>query len=151
MSNRIRVLILCTGNSARSQMAEGLLRHQGSEVFEVASAGIAPSLVRPEAVEVMREIGIDISNHRSKSIDEFLEQSFDYVITVCDNANQQCPMFSGTASRIHWSIEDPAATEGNHNTRLDAFRLARDELQKRLSGFINDATNSFDPQQNGPV
>jgi arsenate reductase len=139
MSNPIRVLILCTGNSARSQMAEGLLRHSGGEKFEVASAGIDPSFVRPEAIEAMREIGIDISSHRSKSIDEFREQPFDYVITVCDNANQQCPMFPGASQRIHWSIKDPAAIEGDNKTRLDAFRQARDELQQRLNDFVEVA------------
>lgn len=131
-----RVLILCTGNSARSQMAEGLLRHGGGEAFEVASAGIEPSFVRPEAIEAMREIGIDISSQRSKSIDEFTGQPFDYVITVCDNANQRCPMFPGPSRRIHWSIKDPAAIEGDNETRLAAFRLAREELRERLSGFI---------------
>jgi arsenate reductase len=136
MGKRIRVLILCTGNSARSQMAEGLLRHCGGEAFEVASAGIDPSFVRPEATEAMREIGIDISSHRSKSIDEFIGQPFDYVITVCDNANQQCPMFPGESRRIHWSIKDPAAIEGDNKIRLKAFRLAREELRERLSGFI---------------
>jgi arsenate reductase len=136
MSNPIRVLILCTGNSARSQMAEGLLRHEGGKKFEVASAGIDPTSVRPEAIEAMREIGVDITNHRSKSIDEFREQPFDYVITVCDNANQQCPVFPGVSQRIHWSIKDPAAIKGDNQTRLDAFRLARDELRERLSGFM---------------
>ena len=109
MTNRKRVLILCTGNSARSQMAEGLLRHLAGERGEVASAGVSPTQVRPEAVAVMREIGIDISNHRSKSVDEFTDQKFDYVITVCDNANEQCPIFSGNTQRIHWSFDDPAA------------------------------------------
>lgn len=127
-----RVLILCTGNSARSQMAEGLLRDMAGDRFEIASAGVAPSFVRPEAIEAMREIGIDISAHRSKSVDEFLDQRFDYVITVCDNANQQCPMFPGKAERIHWSIPDPAEVTGNEETRLAAFRRARDELRERL-------------------
>ncbi len=136
MTKRIRVLILCTGNSARSQMAEGLLRQLGDEKFEVASAGIDPSFVRPEAIEVMREMGIDIAAHRSKSIDEFRGRPFDYVITVCDNANQQCPMFPGATRRIHWSIRDPAAVDGDNKTRLDAFRLARDELRKRLGDFV---------------
>ena len=134
-----RVLILCTGNSARSQMAEGLLRHSGGEAFEVVSAGIDPSFVRPEAIAAMREIGIDISSHRSKSIDEFTGQPFAYVITVCDNAKQQCPMFPGPARRIHWSIRDPAAIEGDNETRLAAFRVARDELRERLSAFVTDA------------
>ena len=123
-------------------MAEGLLRDGGGEAFEVASAGIDPSFVRPEAVEAMREIGIDISTHRSKSIDEFRGQPFDCVITVCDNANQQCPMFPGESRRIHWSIKDPAAIEGDNKTRLEAFRLARDELRKRLSRFISGAQES---------
>ena len=113
-------------------MAEGLLRDMGGEKFEVASAGVAPSHVRPEAVEAMRQIGIDISGHRSKSVDEFAGQQFDYVITVCDNANQQCPMFPGKTERIHWSIEDPAAVEGDESARLTAFRNARDELRERL-------------------
>ena len=127
-----RVLILCTGNSARSQMAEGLLRHMAGDRFEVESAGVAPSFVRPEAIEAMREIGIDISTHRSKSVDEFLYQSFDYVITVCDNANQQCPSFPGKAERVHWSIPDPAEVTGDENERLAAFGSARDELRERL-------------------
>ncbi len=132
MSDRKRVLILCTGNSARSQMAEGLLRHMAGEKFEVASAGVSPTHVRPEAIEAMREIGIDISGHRSKSVDEFSGQEFDYVVTVCDNANQQCPMFRGKTERIQWSIEDPAAAEGDERTKLDAFRRVRDELRERL-------------------
>jgi arsenate reductase len=103
MNEKKRVLILCTGNSARSQMAEGLLRQDAGNRFEVASAGVEPSRVRQEAIEAMREIGIDISEHRSKSVDEFVGQEFDYVITVCDNANEQCPVFPGKTKRIHWS------------------------------------------------
>jgi len=132
VSDKKRVLILCTGNSARSQMAEGLLRHDAGDRFDVASAGVAPSHVRPEAIEAMREIGIDISGHRSKSVDEFAGQQFDYVITVCDNANQQCPMFPGKTERIHWSLADPAEVEGDENARLAAFTNARDELRQRL-------------------
>ena len=130
-----RVLILCTGNSARSQMAEGLLRDMAGDRFEVVSAGVAPSHVRPEAIEAIREIGIDISSHRSKSVDEFTGQEFDYVITVCDNANQQCPMFPGKSERIHWSIDDPAETTGDEAVRLAAFTSARDELRARLESF----------------
>ena len=137
-----RVLILCTGNSARSQMAEGLLRHAGGEAFAVESAGIEPSSVRPEAIEIMREIGIDISKHRSKSIDEFTGQAFDYVITVCDNAQQNCPVFPEATRRIHWSIEDPAAVGGAEQTRLEAFRAARDDLRERLGEFIESAKES---------
>ena len=131
-----RVLILCTGNSARSQMAEGLLRDLGREDFDVVSAGVEPSYVRPEAIEVMNEIGMDISRHRSKSVHEFSNQEFDYVITVCDNANARCPVFPGQARRIHWSIEDPAAAKGNYEMRLASFRKARDELQVRLGEFV---------------
>src|SRR6478609_6177457 len=108
MEPKKRVLILCTGNSARSQMAEGILRSIAGDKFDVASAGVAPSRVRPEAVEAMRDIGVDISTHRSKSVDEFLEEPFDYVITVCDNANESCPIFPGNVERIHWSFDDPA-------------------------------------------
>ena len=131
-----RVLILCTGNSARSQMAEGLLRDLGREDFEIVSAGVEPSYVRTEAIEVMNEIGIDISTHRSKSVDEFLNQEFDYVITVCDKANARCPVFPGQARRIHWSIEDPVAAKGNDEMPLASFRKARDELQVRLGEFV---------------
>jgi arsenate reductase len=131
-----RVLILCTGNSARSQMAEGLLRHLAGERFEVFSAGTKPSRVRPEAISVMREIGVDISGHRSKSVEEFVGQEFDAVITVCDSARESCPVFPARTKRIHWSIEDPAAVVGSENLKLDAFRRVRDELGGYLQGFI---------------
>lgn len=130
-----RVLILCTGNSARSQMAEGLLREMAGDEYEVESAGVAPTSVRPEAVIVMRELGIDITAQYSKSIDQFRDQEFDYVITVCDNAKEQCPVFPGNAKRIHWSFDDPAAAEGDEHARLAVFRRVRDEIQERLNGF----------------
>lgn len=136
-----RVLILCTGNSARSQMAEGLLRHLAGDRFEVASAGVAPSKVRPEAIEVMSEVGIDISSHRSKSVDEFTGQEFDYVITVCDNANEQCPVFPGKTKRIHWSFEDPAAAGGGAVERFGVFRRVRDEIRMRLREFAEKPIN----------
>lgn len=135
MSEKKRVLILCTGNSARSQMAEGLLRQEAGDRFEVVSAGVERTYVRPEAVEAMREIGVDISQHRSKSVDEFAGQEFDYVITVCDNANQNCPIFPGETKRIHWSFDDPAAAEGDENTKLNIFRRVRDEIRHRLRLF----------------
>jgi len=138
MPDRLKILILCTGNSARSQMAEGLLRHLARARVDVASAGVAPTQVRPEAIAAMKEIGIDISTHRSKSIDVFTGQQFDYVITVCENANQHCPVFAGTNRRIHWSIDDPAAVAGTDDIRLKAFRDARIELRKRLNQFIKD-------------
>jgi len=111
--------------------------------FEVASAGISPSAVRPEAIEVMREIGIDISSHRSKSIDEVLGQEFNYVITVCDNANEQCPTFPGSTKRIHWSFEDPAAARGDEATRLVVFRRVRNEIKARLVEFIKNSRTSI--------
>jgi len=136
MSERKRVLILCTGNSARSQMAEGLLRKIAGDRFEVASAGVSPTHVRPEAIKVMSEIGIDISQQYSKSVDEFSDQEFAYVITVCDNAKEQCPVFPGKTKRIHWSFKDPAAIEGDETTRLTVFRRVRDEIQQRLDVFV---------------
>lgn len=136
MSDKKRVLILCTGNSARSQMAEGLLRYDGGAKFEVESAGIEPNHVRPQAIEVMCEIGIDISGYRSKSVDEFTRQEFDYVITVCDNANENCPVFPGNTKRIHWSFDDPAAVEGKESEKLAVFRRVRDEIRHRLRLFI---------------
>jgi arsenate reductase len=138
MTEKKRVLILCTGNSARSQIAEGLLRHFYGDSFQVYSAGIEPSFVRPQAIRIMNEIGIDISTQRSKSIDEFLTQEFDYVITVCDNANERCPIFPGAPNRIHWSVEDPAAVAGDEETQLAAFRAARKELQRRLEEFAKN-------------
>jgi arsenate reductase len=135
MSEKKRVLILCTGNSARSQMAEGLLRHDAGHRFEVVSAGVDPSRVRPEAIEAMSDIGIDISRHRSKSVDEFSGEEFDYVITVCDNANEHCPVFPGNTKRIHWSFDDPVAAEGDDDTKRAVFRRVRDEIRYRLRLF----------------
>ncbi|HZD47689.1 MAG TPA: arsenate reductase ArsC [Silvibacterium sp.] len=135
MSDKKRVLILCTGNSARSQMAEGLLRHDGGERFDVVSAGTKPSTVRPEAIAAMRELGIDISGHRSKNVDEFEGQQFDYVITVCDNARESCPVFFGATKRLHHDFEDPAAFTGSEEERMAVFRRVRDALWTYLSDF----------------
>jgi arsenate reductase len=135
MTDRKRVLILCTGNSARSQMAEGLLRHIAGDRFDVHSAGTIASFVRPQAIEAMREIDIDISSHRSKSVDEFAGQSFDYVITVCDNAKQNCPVFPGKTERIHWSFDDPAEATGNEDEVMNVFRRVRDEIRLELEDF----------------
>lgn len=134
-----RVLILCTGNSARSQMAEGWLRHLAGDRFDVASAGTHPSQVNPLAIAAMRERDVDISAHRSKSVDEFRSQPFDYVITVCDAAAEACPIFPGPARRIHWSLPDPAAVAGDEERRLAAFRETRDALKARISSWL--ATN----------
>lgn len=135
MGSKKRVLILCTGNSARSQMAEGLLRHDAGDRFEVFSAGTKPGNVRPEAIAAMRELGIDISGHRSKSVDEFDGQRFDYVLTVCDNAKESCPVFPGETGAVHHNFEDPAAAQGSDEEKLTAFRRVRDQLRTFLAEF----------------
>jgi arsenate reductase (thioredoxin) len=130
-----RILVLCTGNSARSQMGEGLFRKEGHGAYQVESAGTKPSLVRPEAIAVMKELGIDISGHRSKSVDEFTGQDFDYVVTVCDKARDACPVFPAKTQHIHWSFEDPAAVQGTEAERLDAFRGIRNQIHERVKEF----------------
>jgi arsenate reductase len=135
---RQRVLILCTGNSARSQMAEGLLRQDAGDSFEVFSAGVKSTFVRPQAIEAMREVGIDISGQHSKSVEEFLDEEFDYVITVCDNANEQCPVFPGRTKRIHWSFEDPAAASGDEAAKLTVFRRVRDQIRQQLRTWTSE-------------
>ena len=117
-------------------MAEGLLRAKAGDRFDVFSAGTRPTQVRPEAVAVMRELGIDISGQRSKSVEEFAGRSFDWVITVCDNARESCPVFPAGTRRIHWGFEDPAAVEGSEEVRLAAFRRIRDEISQRLDAFV---------------
>ncbi|GAC1384940.1 MAG: arsenate reductase ArsC [Herpetosiphon sp.] len=131
-----RVLFLCTHNSARSQIAEGLLRNLGGERFEVYSAGTVETRVRPEAIAVMMEAGIDISRQWSKTLDQFLGEPFDEVITVCDQANAVCPVFPGGRRRRHWSIDDPAGVEGSEATRWTAFRAARDDLRRRIEAEL---------------
>jgi arsenate reductase len=141
-----RVLILCTGNSARSQMAEGLLRHDAGNQFEVESAGTKPGTVRPEAITVMRELGIDISDHRSKHVDEFEGQCFDYVMTVCDNAKESCPIFPGAVKRLHHRFDDPPPpSEGTYEERMAIFRRVRDELREYFREFTktNSSPNEF--------
>jgi len=130
-----KVLFLCTGNSARSQMAEGFLRHMAGDRFEVLSAGVKPTVVNPLAIKAMAEIGIDISRHRSKSVMEFIDQSFDYVITVCGNAQKTCPVFPGEHEKIHWDLEDPALAQGSEEDKLKVFRKVRDEIGKNIAAF----------------
>ncbi len=132
-----RILFLCTGNSARSQMAEGLLRNMAGDRFEVYSAGTRPAVLNPIAVEAMNEIGIDISGQRSKSVDEFVDQQFDYIITVCDNAKESCPIFPGIGRRIHQSFEDPAAAQPAQ--QFEVFRRVRDQIRAWLKAFIEGA------------
>ena len=131
-----RILVLRTGNSARSQMGEGLFRLEGKGAYAVESAGTTPSHVRPEAIAVMKELGIDISRHRSKSVNEFEGQTYDYVVTVCDNARDNCPVFPTTAERVHWSLEDPAAVTGTEEESLTAFRRIRDQIHERVKAFF---------------
>lgn len=133
-----RALFVCTANRARSQMAEGLLRHLAGGRFQVHSAGTAPKGLSPLTVEVMREIGIDISGQRSKPVQEFTGQRFDYVITVCDSARETCPVFPGGGKRIHWSVQDPADADlsGQGEPALGAFRAARDDLRKRIEELL---------------
>jgi arsenate reductase (thioredoxin) len=125
-------------------MAEGLLRHDAGERIEVASAGTHPGHVRPEAIAVMKELGIDISSHRSKHVDEFAGQQFDYILTVCDNARESCPIFPGKSVMIHHSFEDPAALQGSEPERLAAFRRVRDQLREYLRTFPPAMTGAAD-------
>ena len=134
---KIRVLILCTGNSARSQMGEGLLRAMSGGVVDVASAGTEPSRVHPLAIRVMGERGIDISSHTSKHLNTLVESPFDHVITVCDSAGDNCPIFPGSALRTHWSLPDPASVGGEAD-RLEAFREVAGLLEGHLKRFLSD-------------
>jgi arsenate reductase len=134
---RVRILVLCTHNSARSQMAEGILRHLGGVRVEVHSAGTVATRVHPLAIAAMAEKEIDISGQRSKHLDEFAGQAFDSVITVCDNARESCPVFPGAPEKIHWSIPDPSAVEGDEATRARAFRVASDELMTRIRYLLS--------------
>jgi arsenate reductase len=134
--DRARVLFLCTHNSARSQMAEGLLRALAGDRFEAMSAGTEATRLRPLAVRTMEEIGVDISDQESKSLDRYLKEPFDYVITVCDDANEACPFFPGAQSRLHWSFEDPSKAEGTEEERLAVFRSVRDQIRERIEADL---------------
>jgi arsenate reductase len=129
---RQNVLFLCAGNSARSQMAEGLLRHLAGDRLNVYSAGTKPSIVNPLAIATMKETGIDISDHYSKHVNECFGKTFDVVVTVCDNAKESCPIFPGVSRQLHWSLDDPAAVQGSDDFKLAAFRTIRDELIQRI-------------------
>ena len=135
-----RVLFLCTHNSARSQMAEGFLRALGGDRFQAASAGTEATRVHPLAVRVMGEVGIDLGSHSSKTFDQFLAQSWDCVITVCDNANERCPFFPARTPRLHWSFEDPSAAVGSEEHRLQVFRRIRDEISATIRAWIFQPT-----------
>jgi arsenate reductase (thioredoxin) len=139
-AERSGVLFLCTHNSARSQMAEGLLRHLAGDRFEAYSAGTEATHVRPLAVRAMDEIGIDISGQESKTLNRYLGEPFDYVITVCDEANEACPFFPGAKNRLHWSFEDPAQATGSEEERLGVFRTARDKIRERIEQELVNET-----------
>ena len=137
IENKTKVIFICTGNSCRSQMAEGLLRYMAGDRFEVFSAGSHPSRLHPASIIVMAELEIDISNHSADSIDKYLDKDIDIVITVCDNARQVCPVFSGNVKRIHWSIDDPFHGWGAEPSDLIPYREIREILKDRLESFIN--------------
>ena len=137
MTERARVLFLCTHNSARSQMAEGLLRHLAADRFEAHSAGTEATHVRPLAIRAMEEIGVDISGQESKTLERYQQEPFDYVITVCDDANEACPIFPGAQSRLHWSFKDPSKAEGSEEERLAVFREVRDGIRRRIEEDLN--------------
>lgn len=137
-TKRKRVVFLCTHNSCRSQMAEGFLRHHGGDRYEVFSAGASPSRVNPMAIKVMGEKGVDITSQRSKSIDEFPGQDFDFIVTTCGNARDQCPVFPGQGEMLHWGLEDPAEARGSREEKLKVFRRVRDELEKLIQSHFLD-------------
>lgn len=147
MKEKKSVLFLCTANSARSQMAEGLLNELGQGQWKAESGGLFSSFVHPMAIRVMEEIGIDISKQFSKSLDHFLGKEFDYLITLCDHAAQSCPVFPGHGKRLHWSLEDPAGATGTMEERLKVFRRVRDEIKARIEELLR--SNSSD--ENTPL
>ena len=136
MTQPIRILVLCTGNSCRSQMAEGFFRHYGKGRIDAYSAGLAPKRVHPMAIAVMHEVGIDISTNTSKHLSEYLDQQFDYVITVCDNAASNCPVFPGAGTKLHWPFDDPADATGTEEQVLATFRRVRDEIGIRTKNWL---------------
>ncbi len=129
---------MCTHNSARSQMAEGLLRHLAGDRFEAYSAGTEATRVRPEAISAMSELGINISGQGSKTLERYLNEPFEYAVTVCDDANETCPVFPGAKNRLHWSFEDPSQATGDTEERLAAFRRVRDEIRARVERFLQE-------------
>lgn len=135
-----RVLFLCTGNSARSQMAEGWLRHLAGDRYEVCSAGTQPVGLNPGSVEAMAEVEIDISHHRSKHVAEYATQPIDYVIMVCDRAKESCPRWSGATHLLHWSFDDPASVTESAEQRRQVFRRVRDEIAASIREFLASMT-----------
>jgi arsenate reductase len=147
MTEKKKVLFLCWGNSARSQMAEGLMKSLGSEQWDVKSAGTFPSYVHPLAIRVMEEIGIDISQQTSKSYDQFLEERFDYLVTLCDEASQTCPVFSGEGEKLHWPLEDPATAIGTIDERMMVFQKVRDEIKTKIEELLKSLPTPLPPSR----
>lgn len=138
MTKKKKVLFICTGNACRSQIAHGLLQDMAGNRFEVFSAGSHPSRVHPMSIVVMEEVGVDISHHTSDYVDDYLDEGIDIAITVCDNANQACPMFPGEVERIHWSIDDPFKGWNFDTSQMDSFRETRREINERLETFLEN-------------
>ncbi len=139
-NTRTKVLFLCTGNTARSQMAEALLERYGGEYFEVYSAGLEPGVIHPLTIQVMEEIGVDMGGRYSKGLNQFLGKvHFGYLITVCDRADQKCPIFPGMGARLHWPFEDPAAFEGSETEKLAKFRQVRDQISQKVVDWLHDS------------
>jgi len=150
-AKKTKVLFVCTHNASRSQMAEGFLRHLGGGAFDVYSAGTEPGKLHPLAVEAMAEIGVDISGQRAKSVDDFVQERFDYVITVCDDAKEACPFFPNAANRFHWSFPDPSAAEGTHKERLAVFRQVRDGIRTRVEDLLKQLRSAGESQDRTAV
>jgi len=145
---RTKVLFLCTGNSARSQMAEALLRYYAGDEFEVYSAGLEPKSIHPLTVQVMQEIGLDLSGQHSKSVAEYLGKiHFGHVVTLCSDADERCPIFPGVSQRLHWPFEDPAAFEGTEGARLDKFRQVRGQIDKKIRAWLEAEGLVLPPRQ----
>ena len=143
-----RILFLCTGNSARSQMAEAWLKHYAEDYFEIYSAGLEPKGVNPYTIQVMKEVGIDISGYRSKHLSEFTDQMrFSYLITVCSSADEKCPYFPGMGIRMHWPFEDPAAEQGSDSEKMAKFRLVRNQIKNRIKKWLREQGIEVEPQK----
>jgi arsenate reductase (thioredoxin) len=139
--NKLRVLFLCSANTSRSQMAEALLRHHGADRFEVISAGLEPGVVNPFAIQAIEEMGLSMEGHRAKAVKDFLGQSFHYLITVCSNAEEKCPIFPGVIYRLYWPFEDPAALVGSDTEKLAKFREIRDQIDAQIQTWVKEITS----------
>lgn len=147
-TERVKILVLCTGNSCRSQIAEGYFRHLAGDRVDVKSAGLDPKGLSPKAIEVMKEVGVDISNHTSNHLKEFLNEEFDFVITVCDNAAKNCPIWPKKTERLHWPFPDPAIATGTETEILEVFRKVRDDIDMKVKQWL--ASENIIDDSSGP-